>query len=289
MLKFENPKIFEIGGVKIGGNPGEGKTLLIGSIFYKGHKIVEDEKKGVFNRELAEKLVKEQEELSDKTGLPGFVDVVGMSEEALRKYVEFISSVTDKPFLIDSAMPDIKISALRFVKEVGLESRVIYNSITPEVKDRELAALKESGLEAAIVLTYTTNVLSSRARVEALQKVLPKLEVAGITKPLIDTFVMDVPSLPAAVKAGIEIKKNFGFPCGSGAHNAIASWKGLRNLLGKEAEKYAVIVANTLQIAFGLDFALYGPIEDSNLVFPAVYTLNIAYKSFSRMKDFIQL
>lgn len=289
MLKFKNPKFFEIGGIKVGGNPGEGKTLLIGSIFYKGHKIVENEKKGEFNRELAEKLIKEQEELSDKTELPGIVDIVGMSEEAMKRYIDFVASTTDKPFLIDSAMPEIKISALKFVKEIGLEKRVIYNSISPEVKEKELVALKESGVESAVVLTYTFNVLSSKARIEALQKILPKLELAGITKPLVDTFVIDVPSLPAAVKAGIEIKKNFGFPCGSGAHNAIASWKGLRNLLGKEAEKFAVIVANTLQIAFGLDFVLYGPIEDSKLVFPAVYTLSMAYKSLARTKDFIEL
>ncbi|MDI9642824.1 MAG: tetrahydromethanopterin S-methyltransferase subunit H [Archaeoglobaceae archaeon] len=289
MLRFAQPKIFEICGIKVGGNPGESKTLLIGSIFYKGHKIVEDEKKGHFNRELAEKLIKEQEELSEKTEIPGIVDVVGMSEEALRKYIDFVASITEKPFLIDSAMPDIKISALKFVKEAGLEKRVIYNSISPEVKDRELIALKESGVDSAIVLTYTMNVLSSKARVEAFQKLLPKLEIAGINKPLVDTFVMDVPSLPAAIKAGVEIKKNFGFPCGSGAHNAIASWKGLRNLLGKESEKFAVVVANTLQIAFGLDFALYGPIEDSKLVFPAVYMLNIAYRNFARTKDFIPI
>lgn len=289
MLKYAQPKTFEIGGIKVGGNPGETKTLLIGSIFYKGHKIVEDEKKGLFNRELAEKLIKEQEELSDKTEIPGIVDVVGMSEEALKKYIEFVSSVTEKPFLIDSAMPDIKISALKFVKEIGLEKRVIYNSISPELKEKELIALKETGVESAIVLTYTMNILSSKARIEALQKIMPKLEVAGVIKPLVDTFVMDVPSLPAAVKAGVEIKKTYGFPCGSGAHNAIASWKGLRNLLGKEAEKYAVIIANTLQIAFGLDFALYGPIEDSKLVFPAVYTLNVAYKNFARTRDFLPL
>lgn len=60
-------------------------------------------------------------------------------------------------------------------------------------------------------------------------------------------------------------------------------------MLGKEAEKFAVIVANTLQIAFGLDFVLYGPIEDSKLVFPAVYTLSMAYKSLARTKDFIEL
>ncbi|MEM2070349.1 MAG: tetrahydromethanopterin S-methyltransferase subunit H, partial [Archaeoglobaceae archaeon] len=47
MLRFGDVKTFEICEIKVGGNPGESKTLLIGSIFYKGHKIVEDEKKGV--------------------------------------------------------------------------------------------------------------------------------------------------------------------------------------------------------------------------------------------------
>lgn len=289
MLKFPEAKVFEISGIKIGGNPGETRTLLIGSIFYKGHKIVEDEKRGIFNKELAEKLIKEQEELSDKTELPAILDVVAMSKEAMEKYIDFVSSVTQKPFLIDSATADVKIKAIEHAKEVGLENRVIYNSITPEVKEKELIALKESSIESAIVLTYTMNILSSKARVEVLQKLLPKLENAGIKKPLIDTFVMDVPSLPSAVKAGVEIKKTYGFPCGSGAHNAIASWRGIRNLLGKESEKSALIIANTMQIIFGLDFILYGPIEDAKLIFPAVYTINVAYKGFSRTKDFLTL
>ncbi|MEM0353844.1 MAG: tetrahydromethanopterin S-methyltransferase subunit H [Archaeoglobaceae archaeon] len=289
MFRFPEPKVLEISGIKIGGNPGETRTLLIGSIFYKGHKLVEDEKKGVFNKELAEKLIKEQEELSDKTELPSILDVVAISEEAMRKYIDFVSSITQKPFLIDSATADVKIKAVEYAKEVGLEKRIVYNSITPEVKERELVALKESGVESAIVLTYTMNVLSSKARIEVLQKLIPKLEIAGIKKPLVDTFVMDVPSLPSAVKAGIEIKKIYGFPCGSGAHNAIASWKGLRNLLGKESEKSALVIANTMQIILGLDFALYGPIEDAKLIFPAVYTINVAYKGFSRTKDFLTL
>jgi len=41
MFKFkEKQKIFDIGGVKVGGQPGEVPTLLISSIFYLGHKIV---------------------------------------------------------------------------------------------------------------------------------------------------------------------------------------------------------------------------------------------------------
>ena len=57
-------KTFEISGIKIGGQPGDIPTVLIGSIFYQGHKIVKDEKKGIFNREKAENLINRQDEFS---------------------------------------------------------------------------------------------------------------------------------------------------------------------------------------------------------------------------------
>jgi len=46
VFKFEKEQnIFDIAGVKIGGQPGQLPTVLIGSIFYHKHKIVIDEKK----------------------------------------------------------------------------------------------------------------------------------------------------------------------------------------------------------------------------------------------------
>ena len=40
MFKFKTPqKIFQIGKVKIGGQPGQLPTVLIGTIFYEKHKI----------------------------------------------------------------------------------------------------------------------------------------------------------------------------------------------------------------------------------------------------------
>lgn len=83
MFKFETPqKIYEIGGIRIGGQPGELPATLIGSIFYQGHKIVEDPKKGVFDRARAEELIVKQDELSDLTGNPCMLDVVCTSIEA---------------------------------------------------------------------------------------------------------------------------------------------------------------------------------------------------------------
>jgi len=41
MVKFEKKQeVFTIHNFKIGGQPGEFPTVLIGTIFYEGHKIV---------------------------------------------------------------------------------------------------------------------------------------------------------------------------------------------------------------------------------------------------------
>ena len=66
MLRFErDQKVYDIRGVKVGGQPGEYPTVLIGTIFYEGQKIVKDKNKGIFDRDAAEELIKRQEELSD--------------------------------------------------------------------------------------------------------------------------------------------------------------------------------------------------------------------------------
>ena len=53
--------------------------------------------KGEFDREKAEELLKKQEELSDITGNPCMTDVVGLSEEAIIKYIDFVAAITDTP------------------------------------------------------------------------------------------------------------------------------------------------------------------------------------------------
>lgn len=100
MFRFDKEQIvLDIAGVKIGGQPGEYPTVLAGTIFYGGHSIIEDEKKGVFDKDKAEELIKIQEEMSDTTGNPHLVQVFGATEDAIVKYLEFVADVTDVPFL----------------------------------------------------------------------------------------------------------------------------------------------------------------------------------------------
>ena len=96
-------KRFEISGVRVGGIPGERATVLVGSIFYHGHKVVKDDRKGDFDRGLAEELINRQEEFSDKTGNPCMLDVVGSTPEALNKFLDFTAGITDIPLLMEKS------------------------------------------------------------------------------------------------------------------------------------------------------------------------------------------
>lgn len=290
MFRFKTEqKTFEIGGVRVGGQPGALPTVLIGSIFYDRHKIVTDERKGVFDKDAAETLIRRQDELGDKTGNPALLDIVGSTPEAIRKYIDFVAGMTEKPFLIDSPGADVKIAAIEYAKEAGLEKRIIYNSVSMETKENEFEALKKNGVEAAILLAYTRDIMRSRAREEVVEKIAPELEEVGVTKILVDSFVMDVPSLTPASKAALEIKSHSGLPCGSAAHNAVSTWKGLKNMLGKGAVHSADLIANLMPVVFGADFLLYGPIEDCEYVFPAVFTVDTTYRYAARMKEVVDL
>jgi len=290
MFKFASEqKTFDIAGVKIGGQPGEYQTVLIGSIFYYGHKIVVDEKKGKLHKEKAEKLIKLQEWFSEKTGNPCMLDVVGSTKEAMERFISFVADVTEAPFLVDSQSTGVKAAGVRYASEVGLEKRVVYNSLMPESKPEEFEAVKESHVESAILLAYREGVMTSKARVEAIKKLLPKAEEAGVTKPLLDTFVIDIPSLSIACRAMLDLKRELGFPCGCGAHNAISTWVGLKERMGAQAVKSCAVTVNVAPTVLGGDFILYGPIEDCKYVFPSIYAINTSYKYLNKMKEQLEL
>jgi tetrahydromethanopterin S-methyltransferase subunit H len=287
MLRFEmEQKIFEIGEIQIGGQPGELPTVLIGSIFYEGHKIVDDPIMGVFDKKIAEELLNKQSEMSEKTGNPCMVDIVATTPQAIQKYIDFVAEVTDAPILVDSSSADVKIFGAKYCKEVGLSERMIYNSINYHISDIELRSLKDNNVTAAIILTYNPRNVWPIGRIEILkgnssQKGLLKIaEEAGIEKPLIDTAVLDAPSIGLAAEAIILVKKELGLPCGGGPVNAISEWKKVKDL-GTYAKTVCMANAVTAIQYSGANFVLYGPINKAELIFPtaAMTDALIAYNA----------
>lgn len=194
MHRFKKEQeVFEIGNVKIGGQPGQLPTVMVGSIFYHGDKLVKDEKKGIFDEDGAEKLLKSEEEMSEKTGNPRMIDVVGESPEALITYIDFIAEVTDSPFLIDGPTADVSIPALEHVAEIGLNDRAIYNSIDPRIKSKEMEAIKEAEVSSAVMLAFNSTNPTIEGRMEAIENLMEIAQEVGIEKPLIDTTVIDIP------------------------------------------------------------------------------------------------
>jgi tetrahydromethanopterin S-methyltransferase subunit H len=250
-------------------------TVLIGSIFYQGHKIVKDSRKGIFDKDAAEKLIKNQEELWDATGNPGILDVVVSSVGAINRLLDFISSITDAPFLFDAWPLNVRIEGLNYLKQTGLSDRVIYNSISPTSKKDELKAIKESNVKSAILLSFNfkdpwvkglLSVLKGTRKKEGL---LSMAEEAGIEKPLVDNCVTSIPSIGVAARAIHLVKAKFGIPAGCGAANATTRWREPKKRWGTDVFKACEASAQTVTLTMGADFLMYGPIESADWIFPA--------------------
>ncbi len=270
-------KRFDIGAVSIGGLPGEHPTVLIGSIFYRGQKLLKNEITGDFDKERAEELIKVQQEFSDKTGNPHMLDVVASTSEGMGKFLDFVSGVTDAPILLDGISANVRIDALGYVKEHALRNEIVYNSLTPEYKREEIEKIKETGVKSAVLLAFNMREFSSVGRIKSIKALLPVAHEAGIENPLVDTCVLDIPSLGMACNAIFESKNEFGLPAGCGAHNAIGTWKGLEKKMGRQALHPSMAVACAITVVAGADFVLYGPIESADYIFPSVGMIDAAF------------
>lgn len=276
MLKFDREQwAFEIGsGVTVGGQPGEYPTVLIGSIFYSGHKIVKDHLKGEFEEDEAETLINRTEELSDKVGNPHMLDVVGSNAEALIKYIDFIADVTDQPFLIDGPSSSVRIPAAKHVAEVGLMDRAVYNSIDEHTGVEEIKALKEIGVKSSMLLAFSMKKIWPEGRIDVLkgyegkEGLVELAHQAGITNLLVDTAVLDLASVGLAAKAVYLVKSELGLPAGCGPCNASTTWTKGKEKYGDMAYQACDSAVDAVIQLNGGDFILYGPIREAERVFP---------------------
>jgi tetrahydromethanopterin S-methyltransferase subunit H len=278
MFKFrKEQKIVEVGGVKLGGQPGELPTVLTATIFYVGHKIVVDEKKGIFDKEKAEALIKKIEEASDRTTNPFILDIVGITEEAFQKFISFVCDVTDAPFQIDAISPRVRKAIAKWVGEVGLSDRAINNSIYRGVKDVELEILKDSGIKASIVLCDNPQDESANGRLTILEEVLPMVDKAGIEAAFLDSAI---PCWGIGVGAGSRaiylIKERFGDrgAVGTGMGNVTDTLGWVKGNFPKEVRRACAASQNAILPILGADWIMFGPIELTEYVFPAVAVID---------------
>jgi tetrahydromethanopterin S-methyltransferase subunit H len=275
--------MINLAGVRMGGQPGELASVLCGTIFYQGHKIVEDEEKGIFDRTAAERLICRQAELSEETGCPSILHIYARSSEAFERYLDFTEKVWSGPFIIDSADPTARMAAAALASELGYADKAVYNSISLATDEAEARAIRDSELDSAIILAYNPTqpgVEGSLAVLEtggsAREKgLLNAAQDMGIKNMLIDPAVLPLGSgAGAALRFSVAAKARLGLPVGSGIHNAISSWPWLA---GRDAaaKRGCDAAAAAMQLLAAADFLLYGPIESAEIIFPAAAMADI--------------
>jgi tetrahydromethanopterin S-methyltransferase subunit H len=279
MLSFAAvQKTFEISGVRIGGPLGRIPTVLIPSIFYTKDRLVKNADTGEIDKPATEKTLNMLVELTEKSGLGTMLDVVASTKEAMERYLSFLVDATEFPLLIDgSDSLEVNTAGIQLAKESGFIDRVVINSLTPESKEELYQVVKESGLSNALLLTFNSaSMVSSSKRVELADSLIEKAKEAGVTNIIIDTGVMDLPTLGIACNTQYILKDKYGYPVGSGAHNAISTWAGLVPKFGKAAKEPAMVGSSLMPVSLGADFVLMGPAKHASLVYPSVAMIDVA-------------
>lgn len=271
----KDQEVCNIGGYKVGGQPGENPPLLIASMFHNKDRILVD-RKGNFDRKKAVELIRKQEELSKSTGIPAMVAMVANSPEEAKIYIDFYLETTDMPFGIDMWVAEKRAKATEYVAELGVQDKFLYNSITPWDKDikGQVQRLKDLGIKHVIVQAFDDKDQSPHGRLKSLESILAE-GADGFESVIVDTSVMNLPSTSFSLLANKLIKEKLGIPAGGAYSNGTHMWKEAREIWGLDGFKAMDAVAQGMSSVLWSDFNLYGPIVTAPRIFPAVATAHI--------------
>jgi tetrahydromethanopterin S-methyltransferase subunit H len=272
MKRFDTEqKVYQVGKVKVGGQPGELPTFIVGSIFWLGQKMVSDANKGIFDVKEAENIINTMQVQSDISGVPFGFDIVGTTEEAFAKYIDFVAAHSDAPLMLDAMSPKTRMAAADLAKKMGLSQRCFYNSVYKGVPDVELAKLKESGITMSIVLADNPKDNSLEGKLAVLEEALALADKGGITQPLIDTGIPAfAPDMGTAVRAIPIIKEKYGHPVGLGSGNVVTTMGWVKAHVAKEFRYGCRTATNAIMQTMGANWLMIGPAEQAEYIFPAV-------------------
>lgn len=267
-------KVCQIGNFKIGGQPGENPPLLISSMFHNGDRILESRKERKFNKEKAREYILKQQELTQQTGVPALVAVVANSVDELKAYVDFLLETTDQPFGIDMWVEKTRLQAAEYIAELGIQDRVLYNSITPWDKDitGQVARLKELGIKHIVVQAFDQEDQTPTGRVKCMKMMLDRIGESTFESVLVDTAVMNLPSTSFSCIASRMIKEEFGLPAGVASSNGTYMWKEAREMWGSDGFTAMNAAGQAIASMFWTDLLFTGPILNLPKIMPAVAT-----------------
>jgi tetrahydromethanopterin S-methyltransferase subunit H len=272
-MRFHNQQEeVTISGVRFGGQPGARRTVMIGSMCYPRHSIVEDRATGRCKEGSFEKLLSSLDGAMGETSTPGGVMLYAETPEAMEAHLRKASDLTSLPLFIDSPSAEVRLSGARVAGEMGIAERVVYNSLSAGTTGQELEGISDSGITAAVLMSFNPRDVELKGKIYLLEDgggLLPSglidmARQAGITRPLIDTAVMAAEqNAGSSLRAILVAKAKWGLPTGCALHNAVESYAPLARLPDGDRKlyRYVDVASAIMPIMASGDFAMYGPLE----------------------------
>jgi tetrahydromethanopterin S-methyltransferase subunit H len=274
-LLSKEQEICHIGGVEVGGQPGQLPAVVVASIFQKGDRVFEGAKrKEGFNEKRARELLENQDKISKETGVRGMADIVANTGKEFERYIDFVVSVSDMPFCIDAWVMKPKLAGAQYCAEKGLLDRMFYNSLTVWEKDleTEIREISDMGVKHVLLVAFDQEDQMPTGRITGTQKLLDAIDKVGakFESILVDTSVMNAPATAFCSLANKLIKEKWGFPCGSAPSNGSYMWKAAREMWGFKGWSGADAVLEGLAAVLYHDMVFSGPMAGGDRIFPAV-------------------
>ncbi len=264
----EEQTTHELDDMKVGGQPGEFPTLMVGTMFY------EDQfKEPISSLDEASELIDRQNKISEKASVPSMVDIFIYEKEEVRWKLDFALDKIDGFFSVDVPESEVRMKVLEYLEEQDSLDRVIYNSLNLGLEEEEYELLKDKTPAGAILLAYNPQDNSTHGRKEMISEggvlldegLLEMSEKIGVEYPLLDTAATTFgEGACEAVRSVPVFKTEFGLPVGCSLHNTLEAWRWLDQYEHK-GEIFDIIDAavDNLPMLLGADFIYYGPIENA--------------------------
>lgn len=273
MFKFQTAqKKFRVGNVDFGSQPGKGRTVMVASLFYPGHGLVEDRREGRVDMEELERKLRICEEASQSLGQPVAYMLYSETNAAARKYLETMADLTDAPLFLESPRAETKREGMAAGAEMGISERLVYNSLSAGSNEEEWSSLQDNGVDSAVILAFNPADMSTKGRIYLLddggglikEGLLQKAERHGIARPLLDTAATGFDQMAgSSLRALMVAKAKWGLPCGCALHNSVETWPPFQEMDDEKRKlfRYVDSAAVTLPIYSGADFVMFGPVE----------------------------
>jgi len=278
MFRFETePKTYEIGGVKLGGQPAEYPTIACFSIFQESDRLFDkgSRRKG-FNEERAEELLKTAEKYGEETGVSVMADIVASPGEKFNKYIDFVTSVSKMPFCVDAIQMKTKLQGAEYCAEKGLLDRMFYNSITVWEEDpvTEIKEMVQIGVKNVLLVAFDVADQMPTGRISGAQKLLDAMEKADakFETVIVDTTTLNAPAAAMCGIAGKMIKEKWGFATASAPSNgSYMEYKRFKEEMWDFKSWSAIDAAvEALSAFFFNDLVFSGPMAGAARVMPAI-------------------